>query len=359
MSAAPLRTAARRPGTGPLLPKREPVTRLPVLLLEVQSRCNCRCVMCDIWKVKDSREIRVADVAGWLPEWRRLGVSNVVLTGGEPLMHPDLGGLCRVLKEAGVAVTVLTSGTLLPRKAHLLAPLVDEVIVSLDGPREVHDALRGTPGAFDRIAAGVTALSAARPSLPVGGRCTVQKGNFRHLPATVDAAKILAFRHISFLAVDVSSEAFNRPGGRGETPASALALSPEELPELERVLEDLAGRHAADFESGFIEESPAKLRERILGHFATIAGAAPPPPSRCNAPWVSAVVGVDGSVRPCFFHRSYGTLGEGESLGTLVNAPAARTFREALDVATNPVCVRCICRLNLREAVPAGTEAPR
>jgi MoaA/NifB/PqqE/SkfB family radical SAM enzyme len=82
MSGAPLATAARRPDVGTPLPKREPVARLPVLLLEVQSRCNCRCAMCDIWKVRTSREIAVADIAGWLPEWRRLGVSNVVLTGG-------------------------------------------------------------------------------------------------------------------------------------------------------------------------------------------------------------------------------------------------------------------------------------
>jgi MoaA/NifB/PqqE/SkfB family radical SAM enzyme len=315
--------------------------------------------MCDIWKVRESREISPADVAGWLPEWRRLGVVNVVLTGGEPLMHSDIGGLCRILKDAGVAVTVLTSGILLTPKAALLAPLVDEMIVSLDGPREVHDALRGVPGGFDRIAAGVAALAAVRPSLPVSGRCTVQKGNFRHLSATVGAAKTLGLRRISFLAVDVASDAFNRPGGRGETPAPALALSSEELPVLERLLDDLAGRHAADFESGFIEESPRKLRERILGHFAAVAGGAPFPPSKCNAPWVSAVLEAGGSVRPCFFHPPFGTIAPGGSLEELVNAPDARAFREALDVSTNPVCVRCVCRLDLKEDSLPGTEAAR
>lgn len=359
MSGAPLATAARRPDAGTPLPKREPVMRLPVLLLEVQSRCNCRCAMCDIWKVTTSREIATEDLAGWLPEWKRLGVLNVVLTGGEPLMHSDLPGLCRVLKEAGVAVTVLTSGILLSRKASLLAPLVDEVIVSLDGPRDVHDAIRGVPSGFDRIGEGVAALAAARPALPVSGRCTVQKANFRHLPDTVAAARALGLCRISFLAVDVASDAFNRPGGQGETPASALALSRDEVAELSRVLGALAREHAADFSAGFIEESPRKLAERILGHFAALAGPASFPPSRCNAPWVSAVIGVDGSVRPCFFHPPYGRIETGGSLEALVNSPDAHAFREALDVATNPVCVRCVCRLNLRKVSPAQPEAPR
>ena len=82
MSAAVLPTAARRTGEGAPLPKSEPLTRLPVLLLEIQSRCNCRCAMCDIWKVSESREISPGQVAAWLPGWKRLGVENVVLTGG-------------------------------------------------------------------------------------------------------------------------------------------------------------------------------------------------------------------------------------------------------------------------------------
>ncbi len=335
------------------------IESLPILALSVHSACNCRCVMCDIWKVKESRVIPVGQVAAWLPEWKCLGVGNVVLTGGEPLMHPDLAALCRTLKEAGLAVTVLTSGLLLPRLARLLAPLVDEVIVSLDGPREVHDAIRGIPGGFDRIASGVASLAAARPSLPVSGRCTVQKANFRSLSATIGAARTMGLSRISFLAVDAASEAFNRPGGVGATPARDLLLSPAELPELERLLEEIAFRHAADFASGFVEESPEKLRERILGHFAAAAGVSPFPASRCNAPWVSAVVGTDGSVRPCFFHPSYGRLGPGEPLADLVNGRDARAFREGLDVATDPVCVRCVCRLNLKNSGPPETEPSR
>src|SRR5205807_7564317 len=63
----------------PPLPKEDPITRLPLLVLYPHSRCNCRCVMCDIWRDRGKRELSAGDVARWLPEWRRLGVERVVL----------------------------------------------------------------------------------------------------------------------------------------------------------------------------------------------------------------------------------------------------------------------------------------
>ena len=55
---------------------------LPVLVLHAHSSCNCRCVMCDIWKTKDSRALQSADLESHLESIRRLGVRWVVLSGG-------------------------------------------------------------------------------------------------------------------------------------------------------------------------------------------------------------------------------------------------------------------------------------
>src|SRR5437868_15354363 len=67
---------------------------MPILILSPHSRCNCRCVMCDIWKVTDSREISAEDLERHGASIERLGVEWVVLSGGEPLMHSDLFRLC-------------------------------------------------------------------------------------------------------------------------------------------------------------------------------------------------------------------------------------------------------------------------
>ncbi len=116
-------------------PRVDPIRTLPIVVLFLHSGCNCRCLMCDIWQNRERREIAPEDVARWLPEWRELDVQRVVLSGGEPLMHSDLWRLCDPLRQAGMAITVLTTGLLLKRDAESLARYCVDVIVSLDGPR--------------------------------------------------------------------------------------------------------------------------------------------------------------------------------------------------------------------------------
>jgi MoaA/NifB/PqqE/SkfB family radical SAM enzyme len=108
------------------------------------------------------------------------------------------------------------------------------------------------------------------------------------------------------------------------------------------VVEHTIARYHADFESGFVAESPDKLR-RLPQYYAALAGDAPFPPVRCNAPWVSVVVEAKGQVRPCFFHKPIGSLrraGLDAIVGTYL-----RSFRESLDVAGDPICTRCVCSL--------------
>jgi radical SAM protein with 4Fe4S-binding SPASM domain len=66
----------------------------------------------------------------------------------------------------------------------------------------------------------------------------------------------------------------------------------------------------------------------------------------CNAPWVSSVVEADGTVRPCFFHKSLGSIRD-ESLEDVLNSPTAIAFRRQLDVKSDPICKTCVCTLSL------------
>lgn len=340
-------------GQRPLLPAADPVVSLPIVTLLAFSRCNCRCAMCDIWKEKTSTALSARDVESLVGDLVRLGTRRVVLSGGEPLMHPDLFGLVRPLREAGLGLTLLSSGLLLERFAAPVASTFDDVVVSLDGPPEVHDAIRGVPGAFARLRRGVAALRRAQRVPSLTGRCTVQRANLGRLCDTVGAAREAGLDGISFLAADTTSPAFGRAGGW--SPESRERVSPEgdDLERLAAEIDRLEATRADDLASGFVAESPGKLRARLLEHFRAVAGAGPFPPSSCNAPWVSAVVEPDLSVRPCFFHPSYGRLGDA-GLAAVVNGAAALAFRRALDPAADPVCLRCPCRLNLRR----GTEAP-
>ena len=318
---------------------------LPVVVLFPHSRCNCRCVMCDIWRIRQVREITVADLEPHLAGLRQLRVQWVVFSGGEPLMASHLPALARMLRDEGIRTTLLTAGLILARHAGTVAELMDDVIVSLDGPAEIHDRIRGVPHAFERLSQGIHACRQRRASLPIQGRCTVQKGNFRHLRALIPAARELQLDTLSFLAADVTSEAFNRPVRWTGDHASQVALDAAETEELAAEIEALIRDCHQEIRSGFIREGPEKLR-RIGRHFRGHLGQMVPSAPRCNAPWVSAVIEADGTVRPCFFHRPLGNIQEGP-LAEILNSPEAVGFRRQLDVAHNEICRRCVCSLFL------------
>jgi sulfatase maturation enzyme AslB (radical SAM superfamily) len=218
-----------------------------------------------------------------------------------------------------------------------------DLIVSLDGPPAIHDRIRRVSGAFALLSDGVDAVRSLQPTLPIAARTTVQRENFRFLNETARTAKALGLQSISFLATDLSSTAFNRPSGWTSDRQSEIALTAADISCLEIEIQALLSEWAG---SGFLMETAEKL-QRIVLHYRAHLGLAQPVSPPCNAPWVSAVVEAEGTIRPCFFHRPIGHLNGGGLLKVL-NGPEAVLFRTNLNTETNPTCQRCVCSLNWR-----------
>jgi MoaA/NifB/PqqE/SkfB family radical SAM enzyme len=321
---------------------------LPVVVLSPHNQCNCRCVMCDIWKIREPKEITPADLEPHLDSFRKLGVRWVVLSGGEPQRNRQFCTLARMLRGIGIRVTLLTAGTLLSTEAELLEEAIDDFIVSFDGPAPVHNRIRRTPLAFELLVDGVRALRRLRPEMVIRARCTVQRENHALLRATVRSAKEHCLDSISFLAVDAVSDAFNHPQGWTQRNADSVILDAQQVGVLEGEIEDLIYEYRSDPDSDFVVETPAKLR-RIVQQFRAYLGQAQAVAPRCNAPWVSAVVDADGAVRPCFFHPAFGNIHD-RSLEEVVNSPQALRFRRELDIERNAICQRCVCSLYLPQS---------
>jgi MoaA/NifB/PqqE/SkfB family radical SAM enzyme len=137
----------------------------------------------------------------------------------------------------------------------------------------------------------------------------------------------------------VSEVAFNREhhGRRVD-----LTLGREDVAVFERLVETTIISHADDFASGFIAESPDRLR-RLPRYYEALNGDAAFPAVDCNAPSVSVVIEADGRVRPCFFHDVIGSVRH-EPLPAILSRNL-RAFRDSLAVGRNPVCERCVCSL--------------
>ena len=320
---------------------------LPVVVIAAHNQCSCRCVMCDIWKIRDPQEITPQDLEHQIKSFRDLGVRWAVFTGGEPQRNANLFTLAKMLRAEGIRVTLLTAGLLLEAQADQIAATIDDVIVSLDGPPAVHNLIRRVPRAFERIAGGIKTLRRYRAEMVIGARCTVQKQNHRHLCALITAAKETDLTSVSFLAADVVSSAFNRPEAWPEQRQREVALNPQEVEELAGEIERMVANHRQDIDSGFIVESPAKLR-RLVSYFQAHLGQEEHVAPYCNAPWVSAVIDSSGEVRPCFFHPPIGNIHE-NTVTEIVNGPAALRFRAHLDIPTNSICRSCVCSLHIKQ----------
>lgn len=322
------------------------VRALPLLVTYITDGCNSRCVTCDIWKLP-RRNMPFELAERLAAEFPRLGVRDVVLSGGEAMQHPEWPRIAALFRAAGVRVNLLTNGLLIKKQAQAVIENVDQLTVSIDGGTpETYHAIRGVD-ALPLILEGMRQCADA--GLPITTRTTLQRGNFREMPQIIDAAKAAGAQKISFLAVDVSNaQAFGPRFDDNVIPLAvhappSPALSTDELPEFAAVLDQLERTHAADFASGLIAESPAKLR-RLYHYFEAVNGLRVFDPPRCNAPHVSAVIEVDGSLRSCFFLPKVGALGNG-TLSDALNSEAAVAMRAAYRSGQRPECERCVCPL--------------
>ena len=313
---------------------------LPLLVFFPTSRCNSRCISCDWWKQSGADDLSIEEIRGLARELPALGTRVVVFSGGEPLLRPEVFDAAEAFTAEGIALHLLTSGVLLERFADRVARLFARVCVSLDAADErLYERIRGV-NALATLARGVARLRCVGPGIPVTARATLHRANFRELPRLIDRAKAIGLDGISFLPADVSSRAF----GRERVPdAAALALTRDEIREFEQLVERTVAAYGPDFESGFVSESPDRLR-RLPRYYAALRGEAPFPRVACSAPWVSVVVEADGAVRPCFFHDPVGNIRQ-TPIASIVGANLRR-FRAELDVGANPVCMRCVCSLN-------------
>jgi MoaA/NifB/PqqE/SkfB family radical SAM enzyme len=326
------------------------ITALPLLILMPHSACNCRCLMCDIWKDnKNLKQLSEKDIHGLLESLDKLRVEKILVSGGEALLNPNFFNLCRMLKDRGMNISLLSTGLLLEKYAPEIISYTDDVIVSLDGDEETHDEIRNIPGAFSKLRKGVKAIKDIDPLFRITGRSVIQQKNFRKWPAIIESAKELGLDQVSFLPADVSSHAFNREILWSDQRQQEVLPRIDQLPLLSTILEHIIDQYAPDFISGYIAESPAKLRN-IYTYYAACYGLNQYPYKKCNAPWVSAVIEPDGNVKPCFFHPSFGNIRDND-LSTVLNKPEALAFRKNLDTGLDPVCIKCVCYLNLSPGV--------
>jgi len=164
---------------------RDQPAQRPVVVFNCTRRCNLRCVHCYSASTDktDDDELDGGEVAGMIDDLAAYGVPVLLLSGGEPLLRPDVFELIAHARANGIRVALSTNGTLIsPAVASRLAKAdLSYAGISLDGIGSSNDAFRGMDGAFDAALAGIGNCRDA--GVKVGLRMTLTGQNVDQLPA--------------------------------------------------------------------------------------------------------------------------------------------------------------------------------
>jgi MoaA/NifB/PqqE/SkfB family radical SAM enzyme len=268
----------------------------------ITEHCNLDCLHC-FNRAHPSRVATRGEIDRVADELRAAGVFEVILSGGEPLSHPDLPVILERLRDFGV--TIFTNGTLVESRIAELEQFDIRWLVSLDGFEAEHDHLRGA-GAWRRTMRGIEALEKAH--FPVTINCVVSALNLDIAERFVDHHRALQ-RHVqlSFLVPIGTAEAHPK-----------MHLREEHRPRLEALL--------ARYRTG----------TRSLNENRFI----------CGGGRTKIDVGVNGRVVPCSFSTTFdlGNLHE-MSLRDVWGSPNRTAFRDYL----GPDVISGACRV-VREA---------
>jgi radical SAM enzyme (rSAM/lipoprotein system) len=173
---------------------------LRYLFLEITQKCNLKCLHCgsDCGKKPRPDELSTKewiDFIDYLGD--RISAKNkpiLVITGGEPLCHPDLETIVDRARGRGFPAGMVTNGYLLSREKSIkITKKLASITVSLDGLKESHDWLRGTPGSFERAVAGIEQI-VRQPIRLVDVVTCVNPRNLSELPQIFELLKKIGIR---------------------------------------------------------------------------------------------------------------------------------------------------------------------
>lgn len=314
---------------------------LPLVTINLTTRCNSRCLTCDFWRVQDRADLALSGIKNIADSVKRLSIKTFNLSGGEPLLHPDFTAAVEILSGTKAKLQLVTNGVLLGRYAFFVSRFFSKVFVSLDGSTpELYRKVRGVD-AFKEVVKGVRMLKKFNPSMVVIARTIIQKSNYSDLISIIKTAKDMMADHISFQAADMSSFNFGRNEAPGQEDMGRILLDENDLDCFRRIIDNLKRNYPFYFSSGFIIDKLNNL-SNICNYYKAMTGKKEFLSVHCNLPWVSAVVDADGRIQPCcFLRRNIGNI-DSESFENIIRSPKMIKTRRDIKRTRDSVCRRCV-----------------
>ncbi len=325
--------------------------------LNLTHLCNLRCEMCGQWRRQDVYRKEFLPLEKLRPLVDELSVSSpkFYLWGGEPLLYPELIELLRYLREKRQYTIINTNGVLLKKYAAEMVSLeVDGLDLSLDGPPEVHDRIRGVPGTYRKVMDGLRLLreerrkqGAKKPM--VKAITTISALNIDRLGETLelfDASGLFdaVIFNLGWFTTEKIGRATDRIFRRYlGCPAVSWkdfvgALGEVDPGKVKAFMETVSARRRTGPPVFFIPDlSPGRVEE-YYSRPASFLGR-----KACFSPWLNIEVRPNGDLTFCPDFPDYiiGNINQ-ESFSEIWNGDRARKFRRLLiERGLFPICSRC------------------
>lgn len=172
---------------------------LKELMVSVTNNCNLRCRMCEIPRSHKKDLLSTKDFETLFRDFSEMGFhkKGVVLSGGEPLMRRDIFDIISSASSLGIFTYLPSNGTLITKLVakKLRNAGVDVVNISVEGPRGIHDSLRGQ-GTFDKAINAIKNLNDQNINTTIA--TTVLNQNYDKLAYVLELAKDLEVTTVMF-----------------------------------------------------------------------------------------------------------------------------------------------------------------
>ena len=349
--------------------------RLPMgAVYEATMRCNLHCEFCyvgDLLNIEGEwrEELSLEALAKAFPDRDGFQVS---LTGGEIFMRKDIMSVLELFRTKGYACGYLTTnGTIITEeRADALADLaakgfLKHISVSVDGPKDLHDAARGLKGTFERTTQGLKRLQAAAKKkgapLRVSINTTVAHESLEALDRMVDVAAELGvdaigLNHLMFSTPEEVAETVKIIGAP-DASVIATFVTPDPGLDVARVREQVGALAAKCRERNVLFDYRPKVHEPLMDSYYTPGTKLN---GRCLYPFLHARVSFSGKMYFCPFIRvEVGDLAH-NSLEEIWNGERfVEMRRRLLEHGIFPVCRRC-CKVELApEPAVATADLPK
>ncbi|MFA5062552.1 MAG: radical SAM protein [Candidatus Omnitrophota bacterium] len=247
--------------------------RIPLAVrLQVTNRCTLQCKYCNLWNSEKS-ELGTGDILRLIKELASLGTKRISISGGEPLLRADIAEIIDCCWKNGIYPEMNSNGSVVPEKIGVVKK-IDFLKLSLDGPEEIHDYVRGA-GSYRRV---IEAAEAAfKNKVNFGFACTLTRFNVNSL----DHILALSEKYGAIAAFQPLKQIY-----RGIKDITDIAPSPEEF---RSAIASLIVKKKSG--NRYIRNSLAGLKHICSWpHYAKL---------KCWAGRIFCIIDTDGTLYPC------------------------------------------------------------